>query len=72
MAAMLAIAMTFPYAVGRARAGGANIAARIILVPVLLGGTYFLISQAQSFLYSNLNSRQFDRRLSGSGHYYQE
>jgi hypothetical protein len=55
VAAMFAIAMTFPYAVGRARAGRANIAARIILVPALLGGTYFLITQAQSFLYSNLN-----------------
>jgi hypothetical protein len=50
VAAMLAIAMTFPYAVGRSRVGRANIAARIILVPALLGGTYLLISQAGSLL----------------------
>jgi hypothetical protein len=56
VAAMLAMAMTFPYAVGKPRAGGASRAAKIILVPVLLSGTYFLISQAQSFLYSNLNT----------------
>jgi len=56
VAAMLAIAMTFPYVVGKTRPGGTNKAARIILIPVLLGGTYFLITQAQSFLYSNLNN----------------
>ncbi|MGC1298136.1 MAG: hypothetical protein WA869_24165 [Alloacidobacterium sp.] len=56
VAAMLAIAMTFPYAVGRSRAGGASKGARILLIPVLLGGTYFLISQAQSFLYADTNS----------------
>ena len=44
------LAMTFPYVVGKSRTGGANRAARILLVPVLLGGTYFLISQAGSFL----------------------
>lgn len=56
VAAMLAIAMTFPYAVGRSRTGRTHRVARIILVPVLLAGTYFLVSQAQSFLYSNLNN----------------
>src|SRR5215470_5782559 len=49
VAAMLAMAMTFPYAVGRARSSGAR-AAKFILIPVLLGGTYILISQAGSFL----------------------
>jgi hypothetical protein len=56
VAAMLAIAMTFPFVVGRQRAGGAGIAARILLIPALIGGTYFLVSQAQSFLYANLNN----------------
>lgn len=56
VAAMLAIAMTFPYVAGRSREGHAHRAARIILIPVLLAGTYFLVSQAQSFLYSNLNN----------------
>jgi hypothetical protein len=50
VAAMLAIAMTFPYAVGRSRIGGSGKAARIILVPVLAAGTYFLISQAKNFI----------------------
>ena len=56
VAAMLAIAMTFPFAVGRQRSGGAGIAARILLIPALIAGSYFLISQAQSFLYANLNN----------------
>jgi hypothetical protein len=50
IAAMLGIAMTFPYVVGKSRAGKAGRAAKILLIPVLLGGTYFLISQAGSFL----------------------
>jgi hypothetical protein len=55
VAAMLAIAITFPYAVGRSRVGKANRAAKIILIPVLLGGTYYFISQAGSFLGLNSN-----------------
>ena len=50
VAAMLAIALTFPYAVGRSRSGGTNKAAKIILIPVLLGGSFYFISQAGSFL----------------------
>lgn len=56
IAAMLAIAMTFPYAVGRSRAGSGNKAARILLIPVLAVGTYFLVSQSRTFLYSPTNS----------------
>lgn len=56
IAAMLAIAMTFPYAVGRSRAGSGNKAARILLIPVLAIGTYFLVSQSRTFVYSTINS----------------
>ncbi len=50
VASMLAIAITFPYAVGKPRVGGVSKAARIVLIPVLAGGTYLLISQAGSFI----------------------
>ena len=50
IAAMLAIAMTFPYTVGRSRSRGASKAARIVLIPALVCGTYFLITQAKSFI----------------------
>src|SRR5271165_352102 len=50
VASMLGIAITFPYVVGKSRDGGSSTAARIILIPVLLGGTYLLISQAGSLL----------------------
>jgi hypothetical protein len=55
IAAMLALAMTFPYVVGKSRAGASK-AAKIILIPILVGGTSFLVIKAQSFLHSNLNS----------------
>lgn len=58
VAAILAIAMTFPYVVGRSRAGNTRKATRMILVPVLLSATYFLISQARIFLYSNTSSNE--------------
>ena len=57
VAAMLAIGMTFPYVVGRSKSGRGGKAARIILIPVLLGGTYLLISQAGSFLGLNGNGQ---------------
>jgi hypothetical protein len=53
VAAILAIAMTFPYVVARPGSGSTHKALKIILVPVLLGATYFLVTQAQSFLFSN-------------------
>jgi hypothetical protein len=46
--ALLAIAMTFPYIVSRSKAGFTVKAARIVLVPVLAVGTYFLVSRAIS------------------------
>jgi hypothetical protein len=57
IAAMLAIAMTFPYSVGRSRAGRGNKVARILIIPVLAVGTYFLVSQSRTFLYSTTNSK---------------
>jgi len=53
VAAILAIAMTLPYFVNRPRAGGTRKSLKIVLVPVLLGVTYFLVIQARTFLYSN-------------------
>jgi len=54
VASMLAMAMTFPYAVSRSRTGVAGKVVRVLLIPVLVGGTYFLvnevISQATSLL----------------------
>ena len=51
IAAMLGLGMTFPYVVGKSRGtGGVNRTAKIILIPVLLGGTFFLIKEASSFL----------------------
>ena len=50
IAIMLAIAITFPFAVSRSRAGRANIVLKILLVPLLTWGTYILIRNAQSML----------------------
>jgi hypothetical protein len=58
VAAMLAIAMTFPYVVGRSRAGNTRKVTKIILIPVLLGATYFLVTQARIFLYSKTSSNE--------------
>jgi len=56
VAAILAIAMTLPYLIGKSRRGSGHKATKLILIPVLLLSTYFLISQAHAFLYSNTNS----------------
>ena len=50
IAAMLAMAITFPFAVGKSRPGAASKAAKLILIPMLVVGTYFLISQAKEFI----------------------
>jgi hypothetical protein len=50
IAAMLAIAITFPYAVGRSRPGGPSKAARIVLIPLLMAGTYLVIRNAGSMI----------------------
>jgi len=70
VAAMFAIAMTFPYIVGRSMADNTRKATqirgadrqsaltgrRMILVPMLLGASYFLMDQARTFLYTNTRS----------------
>jgi hypothetical protein len=54
VAAILAIAMTFPFLVGRSRMGNEGLLLRrMILIPLLLGATYFLLIQARTFLYSS-------------------
>jgi hypothetical protein len=50
VAAMLALGMTFAYAVGKSRGRVANPAVKLGLVLLLLAGTYFVVSQAESFL----------------------
>jgi hypothetical protein len=50
--------MTFPYVVGRSRAGNTRKVTKIILIPVLLGATYFLVTQARIFLYSKTSSNE--------------
>ena len=50
IASMLAIAIIFPFAISRSRAGGANIVLKILLIPLLAGGTYFLIRNVASML----------------------
>ena len=56
VAAMLAIALTFPYTVGKSRIGGTNKAVKIILIPALCAGTLFFLTQAQNFLNANIDS----------------
>jgi hypothetical protein len=48
--AMLATSMLFPFAVGKTRGGWMTTSAKLLLVPVLAAGTYFMISQAQTFV----------------------
>jgi len=50
VAAMLAMAITFPYAVGKSRPGAASRVAKFILIPSLAVSTYFLISKASDFI----------------------
>ncbi len=50
IAAMLGLGITFPFVVGKSRGKGANRAAKIILIPLLIGGTYFLVKEAGTFL----------------------
>jgi hypothetical protein len=47
---MLAIAITFPFVVGKSRTGSTGTIAKIILIPMMLVGTYFLVSQAENFI----------------------
>ena len=42
--------MLVPFTVGKAKGGWFTVAIKVLLVPVLAAGTYFMISQAQTFV----------------------
>lgn len=48
--AMLAISMLLPFALGKTKGGWMTVVTKIFLIPVLLGCTYLLVRQAQSFV----------------------
>ncbi|HEY4930148.1 MAG TPA: hypothetical protein VII23_01145 [Terriglobales bacterium] len=50
IAAMLAVAFTLPFALGKSLGGWKNLAAKIVLVPLLIGVSLMLISQAGEFV----------------------
>ena len=52
IAAMLAMACTVPYLLSRNRQGLLGMLARMFAIPLLLVGTYFLVSQAQQFVHA--------------------
>jgi hypothetical protein len=76
IAIMLAIAASFPFAIGRSRAGGPNLILKILLIPLLAGGTYLLIRNAWSMLdlpdntsasiLDQENSAAFNSQIGGS------
>jgi hypothetical protein len=48
--AMLAISMLVPFTFGKTKGGWMTVSTKILLVPVLLACTFFLVKQAQSFV----------------------
>jgi hypothetical protein len=50
IAAMLAVAVTLPFAVGRTYGDWKNPAAKIVLVPLLVGVSWWVVSQAGQFI----------------------
>ena len=52
IAAMLATACTLPYLLSRNRQGLLGMLARMFAVPLLLLGTYYVVSQAQQFVHA--------------------
>ncbi len=52
IAAMLAMSCTVPYLLNRNRHGLLGMLARMFSIPLLLLGTYFLVSQAQQFVHA--------------------
>lgn len=50
IAAMLAVAFTLPFVLGRSRGGWKNLAAKVVIAPILVGVTLLLISQAGEFV----------------------
>jgi hypothetical protein len=74
--AMLAISMLLPFALGRTKGGWMTVTTKILLLPVLVGCTFFLVKQAQSFVGAEsadlksgiqvLEERNIDTHLGGS------
>ncbi len=52
IAAMLAMSCTVPYLISRNRQGLLGMLARMLAVPLLLAGTYYVVSQAQQFVHA--------------------
>ncbi len=50
IAAMLAVAFTLPFALGKSRGGWKNLAAKVVIAPTLVVVTLLLISQASEFV----------------------
>lgn len=50
IAAMLGMAMFVPYVLGKNRKGVAQVAGKLLALPLFLGGIYYLAGEAQSFL----------------------
>jgi hypothetical protein len=50
IAAMLAVAVTLPFVIGRSRGGARNLAAKIVLIPLLVAISLLVISQAGEFV----------------------
>lgn len=61
VAAMLVIAMTLPFLVGKSRGGWKTLAIRIVLVPVLMMASVWVISQAGEFV--GVESTDSDRGI---------
>jgi hypothetical protein len=50
IAAMLAVAVTLPFAIGKSRGGWKNLAAKMLLIPLLAGVSLWLVTQAGQFV----------------------
>ena len=50
IAAMLAVAATLPFVVGRSRGGWKNLASRVVLIPLLIAVSLWVVSQAGQFV----------------------
>ena len=74
--AMIAISMLLPFALGKTKGGWMIVSAKILLLPVLVGCTYLLVKQAESFVGAEnadlktgmqvLEERNLDTQLGGS------
>jgi hypothetical protein len=72
--AMLATSMLLPFTVGQARGGWLTISLKVLLVPILAAGTFYMVSQAQSFVgvegsdfRSNVNRLKLESEVTNLG-----